>query len=334
MRVLNAEDVKQALPMPLAVETAKTAFAALASGRAVVPLRSQIQVVEGEIPGDTLVMPAYLQGGEEGTGALAVKIVSIFPGNAETNLARIQAAALVVDPHTGVPVACLEASSLTGIRTAAASAAATDLLARPDSRKLAMFGAGVQARTHLEAICTVRPIETVWIVSPTRSRIEEMIRVCSGRGPIPDDMRIAATPAEALADADVICTTTTSSEPVFEDADVRPGTHINAVGSYKPEVAEIPAATVVRSLVVVDERSAAWEEAGDLIQPLQAGLIEKDHIHAELGEVILGRRAGRSSPDEVTLFKSVGNAVQDAAAAQAVLQTAEQRDLGVQIPWP
>jgi len=330
MRILNANDVRQALPMPAAIDAMRTAFAALASGRADVPPRTHLRIDRHD--GDTLVMPAYLSS-DDAEAALAVKVVSVFPNNGEANLPRINAAVVVLDPATGVPVALLEGAALTGIRTAAASALATDLLARPDSRTLAIFGAGVQARTHLEAICTVRPIDTAWIYAPTADRVDRLIAELAGRGPIPRDLRRAATPAEAVSRADVVCTVTTSSVPVFEDGNVRPGTHVNAVGSYKPQVAEVPPETVVRATVVVDERAAAWQEAGDLIQPLRAGLIGEEHIRAELGELVAGSKSGRTSAGQITLFKSVGNAAQDAAAAQLAVRNAETMGIGQRITW-
>jgi alanine dehydrogenase len=330
MRILNANDVRRALPMAAAIDAMRTAFAALASGRAVVPPRTQLRIDRHD--GDTLVMPAFLSG-DDAEAALAVKVVSVFPHNGEANLPRINAAVVALDPATGVPVALLEGAALTGIRTAAASALATELLARPDSRTLAIFGAGVQARTHLEAICTVRPIETAWIYAPTAERVDRLIADLAGRGPIPTDLRRAATPAEAVSQADVVCTVTTSPAPVFADGDLRPGTHVNAVGSYKPQVAEVPAETVVRALVVVDERAGAWQEAGDLVQPLRAGLIGKDHIHAELGELVAGTKQGRTAAGQITLFKSVGNAAQDAAASQLAVRNAETMNLGRRVSW-
>lgn len=330
MRILNATDVRRALPMAEAIAAMRTAFAALAYGRADVPPRTHLRIDERD--GDTLVMPAFLSGGDA-EAALAVKVVSVFPKNGEVNLPRINAAVLVFDPDTGVPVALLEGATLTGIRTAAASALATDLLARPESRTLAILGAGVQARTHLEAICTVRNIETVWVYSPTAVRVDGLITDLAGNGPIPTDLRRAASPAAAVSQADVVCTVTTSPIPVFDDGDLRPGTHVNAVGSYKPQVAEIPPETVARAFVAVDDRSGAWQEAGDLIQPLRAGTIGEDHVSADLGDLVTGAKPGRTDAEQITLFKSVGIAAEDAAAAHRALQNAERLDLGQRVGW-
>jgi len=318
MLVLNAEDVRRALPMAEAIAAMKSAFAALSAGKARVPRRGHLAIERHD--GVSLVMPAYVD--MEIGEALAVKVVSLFDGNAARGLARTQAAVVAFEPDTGRPLALLEGAALTAIRTGAASGAATDLLARPDSRVAAIFGAGVQARTQLEAICTVRTIESVRICDPRPDAVEGFIADLTGQGPIPDDLR-AADPREAAADADIVCTATTSAEPVFDDAGLKPGAHVNAIGSYQPHVQEIPAATVARARVVVDSREAALDETGDLIH----------HIHAELGELVLGRAAGRTSPEQITLFKAVGVAVQDAVAASIALRRAADLGLGQTVAW-
>ena len=329
MLVLDAADVRRALPMADAIEAMKGAFAALSSGRAVVPERIHLAVEPHD--GVSLVMPAFVDDAEG--QALAVKVVSLFDHNAERGLARIQAAVLLLEADTGRPLALLEGAMLTAIRTGAASGAATDLMARPDSRTAAILGAGVQARTQLEAVCTVRPIETVWVYDPAADAVEAFINEMAGRAPIPADVRPAADAREAVAEADVVCTATTSHTPVFSDTDLKVGAHVNAVGSYQPHVQEVPPETVVRARVVVDSRDAALAETGDLIRSIRAGLITADHVRAELGELVLGGVKGRASEDEITLFKAVGVAVQDAAAARAALARAEQLGLGQQVRW-
>jgi ornithine cyclodeaminase/alanine dehydrogenase-like protein (mu-crystallin family) len=329
MRVLNADDVRRALPMAAAIEAMRRAFAALSAGRAVVPPRARVPIEPHD--GESLVMPAFVR--DEQGDALAVKVVSLFDRNPERGIARIQAAVVALDPETGRPEALLEGATLTAIRTGAASGLATDLLARPDSRTAAIFGAGVQARTQLEAVCTVREIETAWVYDPRPGAAGDFAAEMAGSGPVPADLRSAADPRQAAADADVICTATTSAAPVFADADLKSGAHVNAVGSYQPHVQEVPAETVVRARVVVDSRQAALDETGDLIQPIREGLITAEHIHAELGEIVLGRAEGRSSPEQITLFESVGVAVQDALAARTALQRARQLGLGEQVAW-
>jgi ornithine cyclodeaminase len=329
MLILNAKDVRRALPMEAAIDAMKRAYAALSDGRAEVPLRAQLPIPPHEALG--LFMPAYVNE-DEGEG-LAVKAVTVYPNNPKLGLPLIHAAVLVLDAATGRPQALLEGSTLTAIRTGAAAGAATDILARPDSHVAAIFGAGVQARTQLEAICTVRPIKTVWIYDPRADQVEAFIEEMAQQGPIPADLRKAGDPTQAVADADVICTATTSVTPVFADADLNPGTHLNGVGSYTPAMKEIPPETVLRALVVVDSREAAMEEAGDLIQPIKDGLITTDHIRAELGEIVLSRRSGRTSAEQITFFKSVGVAVQDVMAARLALKNARELTMGQQVEW-
>jgi ornithine cyclodeaminase len=329
MLILTSSDVIQSLPMAETIAAIKQAFAALSAGKAQVPLRAHLPVPPHH--GLSLFMPAYLQ--DETGDSLAVKIVSVFPDNPERGLPLIHAAVLVLEASTGRPLALLEGGRLTAIRTGAASGAATDLLARPEARVAAIFGAGVQGCTQLEAVCTIRPIQTAWIYDPDDSRVEAFICEMAGKGPIPADLRAAGTPAQALEDADVVCTATTSTSPVFKDMELKAGVHINGIGSYTPEMQEIPSETVSRALVVVDSHSAALAEAGDLVKPIKQGLINEWHIHAELGEIVLGKKSGRSNPNQVTFFKSVGVAVQDAAAARLAIENATRFGLGKHVSW-
>ena len=330
MLILNADDVRRCLPMSECIGAMRQAFGLLAEGRAVVPLRSQLPVAPHS--GTTLVMPVFVEGGD-GADTLTVKVVSVFDNNPSRGLPRIQAAVLVLDPQTARPLAVLEGATLTGIRTAAVSGAATDLMARPDCRVLGVLGAGVQARTHIEAICCVRPIESVRVFARTSESVEALVAELSARDGLPTDIRAVASSSAAVSGADIVCCTTTSSTPVFDDADIDPGTHINAVGSYQPEVVEVPASTVARARVVVDDYESAWEEAGDLLQPLEAGVIDRDHVVAELAELVAGTREGRTSDGQITLFKSVGLAVEDALAARVTLANAAVLGVGQEVSW-
>ena len=328
MRILSGGDVRDALPMAAAVECMKEAFASLSRGDATVPPRTQLASRNGA--GVTLVMPARVDGQP---GSLSVKVVSVFDRNPVAGLARVQAAVIVLEPGTGRPLALLEGATLTAIRTAAASGAATDLLAPPGSEALAILGAGVQARSHIEAMLAVRPISSIKIFGPTPANVEALIEELAGRVTGGPAMSRADTAADAVREADIICATTTSATPVFEDAHVKPGAYINAVGSYTPWAREVSGSTMARSWVVVDERSAAWTEAGDLILARDDGLIDSAHVRAELGELVLDPGLRPPDPDQPTLFKSVGLAVQDAAAAAAVLEEATRRGLGTVIGW-
>lgn len=324
MLLLTAADVRRALPMREAIEAAKKAFAALSAGRAQVPLRTRLPVsAEGAV---SIFMPAFVSG--EDDTSLAVKVVSLFPTNPDRGLPYIQAAVLVLEPETGRAVGLVEGSSLTAIRTGAAGGAAVDLLSRSDSRILAIFGAGAQGRTQAEAACAVRDIETIWIFDADSMRASTLAKELAGAGRAPSDVRVAVSPAQAVAQADVVCTATTSPTPVFADSDLKSGVHISAIGSYTPAMQEIPGETVSRARLFVDSRPAAIAETGDLIQPIRAGLFTQEHIQGELGEIVLGRCAGRQSPTEVTLFKSVGVAVQDAVAATLALSNARRLGLG------
>jgi ornithine cyclodeaminase len=304
-----------------AVEAMKRAFGLLSAGEVSMPLRSRIEVPSADAV--ALFMPAFA-GNDQG---LAVKIVSVFPRNAERGQPTIHALVVVIDPDTGAPAALLEGASLTAIRTGAAAGAATDLLARKEARTAAVFGSGVQARTQLEAVCTVRAIETVWVYGIDAPGVSEFAQEMAGRGPIPSDVRIASSPQEA-AQADVLCTATTATKPVFEARHVRQGAHVNAIGSFTPSMQEIDPDLLPRSLIVVDSRQAALVESGDLVIPLREGKIREEQIHAELGEIVNGSRPGRTSDDQITVFKSVGVAVQDAAAAHEALRRAEELGLG------
>ena len=330
MIILTANELRKALPMGEAIAAMKRAFVALSSGHADVPLRMRFPISRHD--GVSLLMPAYVLE-DPINEALAIKAVSIFPGNIERGLPLIHATVLVFEADTGRLEALIEGSSLTAIRTGAASGAATDLLSRPESRVAAIFGAGVQGRTQLEAVCTARSIQTVWVYDDLPERARAFSAELAGREPIPKDVLQAVTPQEAVRDADIICTATTSIEPVFDDIDVKPGVHINAVGAYTPEMQEIPPDTVTRALVVVDSRPACLAEAGDIVQPIRQGLMKPEDIHAELGEIIAGHKPGRSDEKQVTFFKSVGVAVQDAVAARLAMQNAYKLGLGKQVKW-
>jgi len=271
-----------------------------------------------------LFMPVYLPGCEQ----IGLKTVTVFQENPRKGLPVIHALLLIMDGRDGRPLAVMDGEYLTALRTGAASGLATDLLARKQARSVAVLGAGVQGRTQLEAVCAVRPIEKAYAIDVDSGKAEAFAREMSDNLSIPV---AAAEKEKALPDCDVLCTATPANQPVFSDQLLKSGVHINAVGSYKPEMREIPEETVARARVIVDCRAACLAEAGDLIQPIEAGLIDEDHVSTEIGEIAAGTRRGRMSEEQVTLFKSVGNAVQDLAAASRALTRAEQLGLGVEI---
>ena len=326
LRILNGEEVRQVVTMAQAVSSVKEAYLQLSAGKSILPLRTQVPVESRE--GVTLFMPAYLSTSD----ALGAKIVSVFPRNMKLNLPTIHALVVLVNPETGQPAAVMDGTYLTALRTGAASGVATDLLARPEASVAAIIGAGIQGRTQLEAVCTVRTINKVWVYDSVAEAASAYAKEMKEHGdPIPADISVADSAAQAVREADIICTATTSSEPVFEDSDLKPGVHINGVGSYTPGMQEIPSPTVVRSKVVVDSRSASLAEAGDLIIPLKEGLISEKHFHGEIGEIAAGKIPARESDDEITFFKSVGLAVQDVAVGELIRRQAEEHGLGIEV---
>ena len=324
MLILSAADVRRAAPMPAAIDAVADAFAQLSGGRADVPLRVPIGQAQHE--SHTFFMPALLAN----SGALGLKVVSVFPHNQERHgLPSIHALVVLIDAGTGQPLAAMDGTYLTALRTGASSGVATRALARPDSRVLAMFGSGAQSPYQVQAVCAVRPIERVLIVNRSRARAEQLIATLGELG-IRAECTIANGARAALAEADVVCCATSAATPLFDDADVRPGTHINGVGAFTPALAEVPPATIARAYVAVDQAAAAWAEAGDLIQARDAGALDPTHV-VELGAIVAGHAPGRSDAAQITFFKSVGNAVQDMAVGQLALAEARRLGLGTEV---
>lgn len=315
IRILKADEVKAALSMPKAIEAMKSAYAQFSAGQATVPLRAHISSDKGV----TLLMPAYLHGSQD----LGVKIISIYEDNPSLGLPTISATVLVLDPKTGFPLAFMDGSSLTAIRTGAGGGAAADVLARRNAKTVALFGAGVQARTQLQAVLAVRNIEQVNIVDLFPAAAQKLADEIA-TWPHPPTVTLGLSSREAVQDADIVITATTASTPLFDGNDLKPGAHVTGVGTFTPDKREIDENTVRRATVVVDSREACLAEAGDIIIP-------KAEIHAELGEIINGDKPGRQSDEEITFFKSVGIAVQDTVAAAVVLAEAEVKNFGTVI---
>jgi ornithine cyclodeaminase len=270
-------------------------------------------------------MPAYLGR----PGAVGVKVISVFPGNDGTVLDSHQGAVLLFEIEHGRLVAIMDASAITAIRTAAVSGVATRALARADAADLAILGSGVQAMTHLEAMCLARPISRVRVWSRSGDRARDFARQGSER------FEVAIEPVEsaehAVAGAGIICTVTAAREPVLRGDWLAPGCHINAVGASLPTARELASDAVRRSRLYVDRRESALNEAGDILFPTREGTITADHIVGELGDLLLGRIAGRRSPKEITLFKSLGLAVEDVAAAHHVYHKAIADGMGTRV---
>jgi ornithine cyclodeaminase/alanine dehydrogenase-like protein (mu-crystallin family) len=326
MLILNANEVRQALPMAECVAAMKQAYAALSGGKAEVPLRMRLPVAPNE--GMAIFMPAFVN--DEAGQALAVKIVSLFSKNPGRGLPLIQAAVLVLNAETGAVEAMVEGGTLTAIRTGAGCGAATDVLARKDAKTVAIFGAGVQARTQLEAVCAVRDIKDAWVYSPNQEHVAKFVEDMSAKLKI--KLRAAKNAAEAMANADIVSAASTSHTPVFAAGDVRAGMHINAAGTHTAEGIEVPADVIAKARITVDSRSATQVEAGEIAIPLRDKLISEADI-AEIGDVILGKAKGRSDDAQVTFFKSVGVAVQDAMAGRVALANARKLGLGTEVAF-
>lgn len=255
-----------------------------------------------------------------------MKAVSVFPGNAKRGIDTHQGAVLLFEADTGRLSALMDGAAITAIRTAAVSGVATDLLARSDASELAILGAGVQARTHVEAIAAVRPLRRVRIWSRNPERAATLASELRPRFTFSIDAPLGAE--AAVRDADIVTTVTASAEPVLQRGWLKPGVHINAVGSSIPTSREIDTATMVAARLFVDRRESALAEAGDLLIPMKEGAVKADHIQAELGDVIIGKHPGRRSSGELTLFKSLGLAVEDVASAAYIVRRARETGTG------
>ena len=321
VRILSQQEVIALLPMDECIEVMEAALRSLSQGDAQLPLRTVLRLPEGK--GLFGVMPAQL-----GTPAsLGLKAIGVFPGNEGSRLDSHQGLVLLFDPDTGTPIAVLDASSVTAIRTAAVSGVATRALARTDAGDLALLGTGVQARSHLEAMATVRQLRRVRAFGPNAERLARFVRWAADRFDIA--VEPTANPREAVVGADLICTVSASKTPVVEGDWVNPGAHLNAVGSSIPTTRELDTRAVARGRLFVDRLESARNEAGDFLIPRQEGAITDAHILGELGDVLLGRVAGRTNPSDVTIFKSLGIAVEDLAAAHHVLRKAEAQGVGI-----
>jgi ornithine cyclodeaminase/alanine dehydrogenase-like protein (mu-crystallin family) len=314
LRVLDARDIRAACSMREAIDAVGEGFRALSSGGATVPLRTGLTL---RSPGSVmLTMPAVLHGGP----LASVKIVSVAPNNAAAGVPVVQAAVLLVDADSGRPRALLEGSALTALRTGAAGGLAARQLAPERVETVALYGVGVQARSQLEALLAVRRPKEVRVVARHPERAAAFARDF----PAADDLRIVPADRWAVEGADVVICATTSSQPVFDAEHLGPSTHVTAVGSFRADMCEVPPEVLRGARVVVDQRAAALAEAGEIVAALDSGYMKAEDL-VEIGEPA----ARRASPAERTIFKSVGNAIQDLVVAARVFQSAEQRDLGV-----
>jgi alanine dehydrogenase len=323
--LLSRKDVESVLTMEDCLTAVEAAFGELARNNALMPQRSVIKIQEHS--GLCLGMPAFI-GGD--VNAVGLKFVTVYPNNpAKHDLPTTLGTLLLCDPATGKAVAVMDAGYLTAVRTGAASGVATKYLAREETPVCTIFGAGVQARKQLEAIALVRKLEQVNVldvVAEPRERfaadMSELLGLrVSGR----EDVEAA------VREADIVVTASSSHDPLFDGDWLKPGTHVNNIGSHSPDARELDTKTVQRSRFVADLREANLAEAGDILIPIQEGAVTEEQIYASLGEIVIGAKPGRQSPDEITVFKSCGLAIQDIATAQAIYNAARAQGIGTEV---
>ena len=318
--VLNQSEVEHLLDMEGCIEAMAGILEALARGELFQPLRS-IAFPPGESSGIGL-MPAHRSGAD---AAYALKTICLFPDNPKRGLDAHQGTVTLFSGETGEVRALMNASAITAIRTAAVSAVATRLLAREDASELAIVGSGVQGRSHIEAMRAVKPWERIRVASRTHKHAQAVAEETGAEA--------VESVEEAVRGADVVVTATNSREPVLRHEWLKPGAHVNAVGSSIPKARELDTATIVASSLFVDRRESTLNEAGDYLVPFQEGAIGPDHIKAEIGEVLIGKHPGRTAPDELTVFKSLGLAVEDLAAAEYVVRRAQETGAGTTVEF-
>lgn len=323
--LLSRKDVASVLTMQDCLASVEIAFGRLAGGEAIMPQRAAIRVEKHH--GLFLGMPAYIGGDMD---ALGLKVVTVYPDNPKKyDKPTIYGTLLLLDPATGECIAIMDAGYLTAVRTGAASGIATRYLARRDSKRCVVFGAGVQAKKQIEAVHLVRPLESVLVIDINPEARDGFAKEMG------EELGIEVTATEdvegAVRGADIIVTASSSPDPVFDGNWLRPGTHINNIGSHSPAARELDTVTVKRSRFVADLKEANLAEAGDILIPIREGAVTEDHIYADLGELVIGTKPGRENDEEITLFKSCGLAIQDISAAVAVYAAAKEKGVGTEV---
>ncbi len=324
--VLNHSEIEPLLPMPECITVMADALLALANGQVHLPLRMVVRPPEAA--GVMALMPAYLAGE---SAALGVKVINVFNANPAQGKDSHQGAVLLFDAGTGEPLAMMNASAITAIRTAAVSGVATRLLAREDAGDLAIIGSGVQARSHLAAMACVRSIRRVRVASRDFEHARSFAADMQPHYAFP--IEPMTTIEAAVRRADLIVTATSSSEPVVRREWIARGAHLNVVGASQPHAREIDTATMAAASLFVDRRESTLNESGDYLCAVHEGAIGPEHIRAEIGEVLSGAKTGRTRPDEITLFKSLGLAVEDVASAAYLYQQAQSHDIGTWVEF-
>jgi alanine dehydrogenase len=320
--ILSRKDLRQLLAMADVIEGVERGFREYKTGRCVVPVRMPVPIEKAE--GVFLFMPASL----EKEGVFGTKVVSVFPRNIERKLSTIQAAYLLNDPTTGELLALMDGILLTAMRTGATSALATKYLSRKNSETLGIIGAGAQAPFQAEAISEVRSIRRILVYDRDPRAADDFSKTVYENLKTP--VSIMTRARDVVIDSDILVTVTTSTVPVFDGLDLKTGTHINAVGAYTPEMRELDDLTIGKSKIVVDTYEGCMAEAGDLLIPIRNGKLSKENIYADLGEIILGQKTARTGEDEITLFESVGFALEDLVVASLAYRKARERGMGLE----
>lgn len=324
MLLLNDEEVKTIISMKEAINIVERAFNYYSNNKAKVPSRTQIKLSKNE--SIALYMPGY----SESLDSLGLKVITVFPKNIDFGLKTINALVILNSIQNGEPIALIEANYLTALRTGAASGVATKYLSKTDASKIAIIGAGYQARTQLEAICCVRNIIEVNVYDIDFKRADKYIKDMKKKLHMNNIYyRVASSAKEAVNNVDIICTTTTSKTPLFKMIDLKAGVHINAIGSFTPKMQEIDEEIIFRAnKICVDSLKGTLKEAGDLIIPINKGLIDKQKIYCEIGKIIDGEKVGRENNKEITIFKTVGISIQDIAVGMYAYRKANELGLG------
>ena len=325
MRVVSQSEVEKLLPMNECVDVMREALSTLARGDAVLPLRSMMRLPDGS--GLLGLMPGYLGSPK----VMGLKVVSVMPGNHGTEYDSHQGAVMIFEVERGCPLAVIDASSITAIRTAAVSGVATQTLAKKDAGDLAILGSGTQAWSHLDAMATVCKLRRVRVWSRDKAHARALVERGAARHGL--EVEISDSARDAVEGADLICTTTAARTPILEAAWLAQGVHINAVGACFKDTRELDTATVAGARLYVDRRESALNESGEFLIAQAEGVIDEKHIVGELGEVLIGKVPGRASPTERTVFKSLGIAIEDLAAAHHIWRKAEKLDRGAAIDF-
>jgi ornithine cyclodeaminase len=326
MLVLNHQQIAQLLPIAECIELMADALASLARGEVYQPLRTIVRPPDAR--GLLGLMPAYRSGER---GAFGLKAICVFPGNPAVGKDAHQGTVMLFSQQTGEPLALMNASQITAIRTAAVSAVATRLLAREEAQDLGIIGAGVQARTHLIALACVRQIKRARVACRNIDHAVQLVQEMQNQVPFPLEP-VAANEA-AVREADIVVTATSASEPVLKREWIADGAHINAIGTHSPQSREIDTATMAAARIFTDRRESILNEAGDYVLAAQEGAVTPESIVAEIGELVVGTKQGRTSPTEITLFKSLGLAVEDVVSAEYLFRKATAENVGTWVDF-